>query len=256
MTEALERIASNNTGTQKIEGKRGAKDGDTLVIDFDGRTADDNKHHDGMKSEGHRLKLGSGMFIPGFEDQLIGKKAGTDAEVKVSFPENYGAKELAGRDAIFDVKIHEIHEPAEAKIDDEFAKTLGLDDLDALKKAVADQLENEFGQQSRVVVKKRLLDVLDEKHDFEVPPSMLKMEHDNILQQIELEKQRNPEEDQSELTDEEKDEFEEIAARRVRLGLILSKIGKENNITVADHGFAKGCYIRSAEISWTGKRRF
>lgn len=232
--EALERIAANNTSTQKVETKRGAKDGDTVVIDFDGRTADDDVHHEGMKSEGHRLTLGSGMFIPGFEDQLIGKKAGEDVEVKVSFPENYGAKELAGREAIFDVKIHELHEPAEAKIDDEFAKSLGLDDVKALKTAVEEQLSNELGNQSRLVMKKALLDILDEKHKFDVPPTMLEMEHKNILDQIELDRQRNPDADKEELTDKEKKEFEEIAERRVRLGLILSAIGKENKLTVAD----------------------
>src|SRR5690606_36540758 len=146
-----------------------SKKGDTAVIDFNGRTADDNKEHEGMQAQGHRLKLGSGMFIPGFEDQLTGKKAGDKVEVKVSFPAEYGAKELAGRDAIFDVEIKELHEPSEAKLDDEFAKSFGLEDLKALEKAVEEQLVQEFDYQSRLVLKKSLLDYLDESHDFEIP---------------------------------------------------------------------------------------
>lgn len=228
--EALEKLAENRQSTQKVEAKRAAKDGDTVLIDFDGRTADDNVHHQGMKAEGHRLKLGSGQFIPGFEEQLVGKKAGEKVEVKVGFPENYGAKELAGRDAIFDVTIHELHEPSETKIDDEFAKSFGLDDVKALKDAVKEQLQNEFDGQSRMVLKKYLLDQLDDLHEVELPPSMLDLEYKNIMDQIELDRQRNP--DQEELSDDEKAEFKDIAARRVRLGLVLAEIGRENDLKI------------------------
>ncbi len=231
--EALERIASNNTGTQKIEGDRGAKDGDTLLIDFHGRTADDNVAQPGMHAHGHRLKLGSGQFIPGFEDQLLKAKAGSKVEVKVTFPENYGAKELAGREAIFDVDVHEIHEDAEAKIDDEFAKSLGLADLKALKEAVAEQLQKEIDQHSRLNLKKVILDFLDAKHQFEVPKGMLDMEYQNIADQVKIEKQRQGE-NKPELTKEEEKEYREIADRRVRLGLILSEIGNAQKITVSD----------------------
>ena len=232
ITEALEKIAANNTGTKKIEGDRKTQEGDTVVIDFDGRTADDDVHHEGMKAEGHKLKLGSNMFIPGFEDQLIGKKAGDKVEVKVSFPEAYQAPDLAGRDAIFDVVIHEIHEDAEAEINDDFAKTLGMDDVDALKKAVGEQLQSEYDNQSRMALKKDLLDFLDDKHDFEIPPAMLEMEHTNILDQIKLDRQRHGEDE--ELSKDEEKEFKAIAERRVRLGLILADVGNAQNITVAD----------------------
>jgi trigger factor len=231
VNEALERLAANRQGTQVVESGRASKKDDTVVISFDGRTADDNKRHDGMKSDTHHLKLGSGMFIPGFEDQLIGKKKGDKVEVKVSFPENYGAKELAGRDAIFDVEIKELREPSQAKIDDEFAKAFGLEDLAALKKAVEEQIENELAQHSRLHLKKALLDFLDEAHDFEVPPGMLEMEHKNILDQIELDRQRNG---GDEMSEDEKKELREIADRRVRLGLILSEIGKQNDLKVSD----------------------
>jgi trigger factor len=235
LDEALARLAENRETTAPVKGDRASKKGDTAVIDFNGRTADDNKEHEGMQAQGHRLKLGSGMFIPGFEDQLTGKKAGDKVEVKVSFPAEYGAKELAGRDAIFDVEIKELHEPSEAKLDDEFAKSFGLEDLKALEKAVEEQLVQEFDYQSRLVLKKSLLDYLDESHDFEIPPTMLDLEFNNILQQVELDRQRNPQEGKDkELSDKEKAEYREIADRRVRLGLLLSEIGRENKIVVSD----------------------
>ena len=230
--EALERIASNNTSTKPVEGKRGAKEGDTLKIDFDGRTADDDVHHEGMKAEGHMLKLGSGQFIPGFEDQLTGKKAGEKVEVKVSFPKEYGAEELAGRDAIFDVEIHEIREDAEAEVNDDFAKQLGMDDVKALKEAVKEQLQKELEGQSRMVLKKELLDVLDDANKFDVPPGMLELENTNILDQVKLERQRNGEDE--DISAKEKKEYEEIGERRVRLGLILAEIGNEQKIQVGD----------------------
>ena len=230
--QALERIAANNQSTKVVEAKRGAKDGETLVIDFHGRTADDNVEHEGMHAHGHHLKLGSGQFIPGFEEQLLGKKAGEKVEVKVSFPENYGAEELAGRDAIFDVDIHEIREPAKTEINDEFAKSLGIDDVKALKEAVKEQLQKELDGHSRMVLKKELLDALDDANKFDVPPGMLEMENTNIIQQVELDRQRNGED--KELSKAEKDEYAQIAERRVRLGLILAEVGNGQNITVAD----------------------
>ncbi len=230
--ESIARIAESNKATQEVTEKRGAKLGDTVVIDFHGRTADDNKAHEGMHAHGHHLALGSGQFIPGFEAQLIGMQVGTKVEVQVAFPEDYGAKELAGRAAIFDVELHQLREPGEATIDDEFAKSLGLEDLAGLKKAVEEQLQRELDQHSRMNVKKNLLDYLDETHKFEIPSGMLDMEFRNILDQLEAERKRQGETEA--LTEEEKAEFKEIAERRVRLGLILSEIGRANNITVAD----------------------
>lgn len=229
---ALERIAGMRKSTKPIEGNRGAKAGDTVVIDFDGRTADDNVKQPGMATEGHHLELGSGQFIPGFEDQLLKKKAGDDVEVKVTFPEEYGAPELAGRDAIFDVTIHEIREASEAVIDDEFAKSLGMEDVAALRKAIEEQTNQEFDSHSRMKLKKELLDQLDEAHSFEIPQGMHEMELNNIMQQVKMDNQQRG--ITEEPTEEEQAELKEIAARRVRLGLVLSEIGKQNNITVVD----------------------
>lgn len=230
--EALERLAASRNETAPVE--RASKDGDTVVIDFDGRTADDDVHHPGMKSEKHQLKLGSGMFIPGFEDQLIGKKAGDKAEVKVSFPEQYGAKELAGRDAIFDVVVHEVREAAPAKIDDEFAKSFGMDSVDALKKAVEEQIQHEFNGYTRMHLKKDLMDYLDDNHKFEIPQGMMDLEYNNIVDQIKLDHQRSNPGSEAELSKDELAELKDIAERRVRLGLVLSEIGSQNNLSVPD----------------------
>lgn len=231
INEALERIAANNLSTAPIKTKRAAKKGDYLVMDFQGRTADDNEEHPGMEAHDHKLKLGSGQFIPGFEDQLIGKKAGDRVEVKVTFPKEY-KPELAGRDAIFDVDIREIHEEAESKIDDALAKSLGMESLDTLKSAIREQLEKEFEQHSRLKLKRKVLDQLDEKHDVEAPPGMLDLEYESIIKQMEAEQAQSGNEEG--LSDKDKKELKDIAARRVRLGLILSKIGQENEITISN----------------------
>ena len=252
--EALKRIAANNESSKLVESKRGAKEGDTLKIDFDGRTADDDVHHEGMKAAGHMLKLGSGQFIPGFEEQLIGKKAGDKVEVKVSFPKDYGAADLAGRDAIFDVDIHELREPAEAEINDDFAKQLGMDDVKALKEAVKEQLSKELEGQSRMVLKKELLDILDDANKFDVPPGMLELENTNIIQQVELDRQRNGED--KELSAAEKKEYAEIAERRVRLGLILAEIGNAQGISVADPELHKAVIAEAQKFPGQEKEVF
>ena len=232
--EALDRIASQRRESTPIEGKRGAKKGDIVVIDFHGRTAKDNKEHDGMHAHGHHLELGGGQFIPGFEDQLTGKKAGEKVEVKVTFPEAYHAPELAGEEAIFDVEIHEIREPKPVEINDEFAKSLGLEDAKALRKAVEEQIQGEYDQLSRMKVKRALLDALDDAHDFPVPAGMLELELSNIKQQIMVERQEDVKDGKLQLPKDEEEELEAIAGRRVRLGMILSEIGTGNNIKVSD----------------------
>lgn len=252
--EALERIAESNQTTQEIESKRATKDGDIVIIDFHGRTADDNFEHPGMHAHDHQLKLGSNQFIAGFEDQLVGKKVGDKVEVKVSFPENYGAAELAGRDAIFDTDIKAIHEAVTPKVDDELAKNLGLDDLKALRAAVEEQVQKDLDQHSRMKLKKSLLDVLDEKHEFEVPQSMLDMEFDAIKRQIEMEQAHSGNDEK--LSKEEEAELKEIAERRVRLGLVLSEIGNENKITVADAELQKAVIMEAQKYPGQEKQVF
>jgi trigger factor len=238
LEEALERIASQNSDTKPIKTNRAAKKGDVAVIDFDGSV--DGKKRDGMKGENHNLELGGGMFIPGFEDQLIGKKAGDDVTVNVTFPENYGAEDLAGKDAVFEVKIHELREPTEAKVNDDLAKKLGLEDLEALKNILREQMASEYEQFSRMKLKRDLLDQLDAGHKFELPAMMVEQENEMIVKQMEQERHQqmhaagNHDHDcqESHLTDDEKAELREIAERRVRLGLVLSEIGTSNKVTV------------------------
>lgn len=232
--ETLKRIAENNRTTKPIEGERATKKGDIAVITFHGRTKDDGVQHEGMHAHGVELELGSGRFIPGFEEQLIGKKVGEDIEVNVTFPDEYGATELAGREAIFDTVIESIMEAAPAEVGDELAKKLGMADEKALRTAIEQQMNTEYESFSRMKLKRQLLDVLDEKHDFDIPENMVDAEYKGILQQIEAERKANPQENGAELTVEEKEELELIAARRVRLGLILSEVGTANKVTVND----------------------
>ena len=179
-----------------------------------------------------------------FEEQLVGKKTGEKVEVKVTFPEEYGAAELAGREAIFDVDIHEIHEKAKAEVNDELATSLGFDSLDAVKEAIMQQMQAEYDQFTRMRMKKQLLDVLDEKHDLEAPARMVEMEYDSIIQQAEREQASNP--DAEKLSDDDKEELKDIAGRRVRLGLILSEVGSENNISVSNQELQQAV-IREAQ---------
>jgi trigger factor len=232
--ETLERIAKNNQATKPIEGDRATKKGDIAIITFHGRTKDDGVEHQGMHAHGVELELGSNRFIPGFEDQLIGKKAGETVEVNVTFPKDYGATELAGREAIFDTVIEAIHEAAPAEINDELAKKLGMEDVAALRAAVEQQMKAEYDMHSRMKVKRQLLDILDEKHDFDIPEGMVAAEYEGILKQIEAERAANPAENGAVLKDEEKEELQLIAERRVRLGLILSEVGSQNKVSVND----------------------
>lgn len=163
---------------------------------------------------------------------MIGKKAGDKFDVNVTFPKEYGAKELAGREAIFDVKINEIHEESEVEINDDFAKELGFDDEKALREAVEHQLKSDYENQTKLKMKRQLLDMLDDGHNFEIPQGMVKAELEGITAQIEQERKGNP--DAEELTDEEKEELQVISERRVRLGLVIAEIGQERKVQVND----------------------
>ena len=239
--EALSEIAANNSTSKTVETKRATKTDDVVVIDFAGRRKRDDFTVDGMSSLGFELKLGSNQFIPGFEDQLIGKKAGDKVEVNVTFPKEYGMPDLAGEEAIFDVTIHEIKESIPCKVDDELAKTLGFDDLATVRKIIEDNMEAEYGRMSRLKAKKALLDVLDVEHDIELPEGMVQAELDGIIQRIEQERAQEHNHAPGEkcdhdhsVDDAEREELAGIAARRVRLGLVLAEIGNANKVVVND----------------------
>lgn len=225
--EELKKLADQSKDYETIEG-RSAEDGDLVVIDFVGKI--DGEEFEGGRGDGHNLVLGSDAFIPGFEEQLIGLKADEDRVVTVSFPEEYRVGDLAGKDAEFEVHAHEVKQPKDAVVDDEFAKKFGLDDLATLKENLKERVEGEYKAAARNHLKRALLDKLDDAHDFDLPKSMVDMEFEQIwgqLQNAELD-----EEDKEKSEDELKAEYRGIAERRVRLGLVLAEIGKKADVQV------------------------
>lgn len=233
--EALERIASANKASEKVEEARAAKLGDIVVIDFDGTV--DGQPFPGMKGADTPLELGSKSFVDTFEDQLVGSKAGDKKTIKVTFPEDYGHDKLRGVKAVFEVEVKELRKPVKPAIDDAFAKTLGFESLAKVEEAVAQQIQNEYDQLSRMMLKRSLLDILDEKHDFAVPAGMVEAEFDGILHQMMPPHDHHDHEAAQKLHDtfgtpEERQEYKELAERRVKLGLVLAEIGRTNKIDV------------------------
>ncbi len=220
----LKRLAEMRHETAKVEEDRASKKGDVVVIDFVGSV--DGKEFAGGKGSKYPLELGSGSFIPGFEDQLIGKKAGEDVVVKVAFPKDYQAKDLAGKDAEFKVKIHELRKPVKTEVNDEYAKAFGKKDLAELKDAIKKEITEAYEGVTFMHLKRALLDELSALCKFEVPEVMKKAEFDAIWAQAEAEAKANKET----LSDKDKKEYEDIADRRIRLGLLLTEVGKRNNI--------------------------
>ena len=229
---ALKGIADNNKSYDKKDGK--AETNDAVVIDFVGSI--DGEKFDGGAAEGQTLVIGSNRFIPGFEEQLVGASAGDDINVNVSFPETYQVPTLAGKAALFEVKVHEVKAPKDAEINDEFAKTLGLDSLDALRDAVTKQLSGELEFATRQQVKRVLLDALDERHSFDLPPLMVEAEFNQIWSQFDAEKKagRLSEEDKAKSDEDLKAEYRKIAERRVRLGLVLAEIGRRADVQITN----------------------
>ena len=233
--KALAEIAAAHGTSAPAKKKRKTQSGDGVIIDFVGRV--DGNEFAGGKAEGYELTLGSGSFIPGFEEQLIGVEVGDDIMVKVKFPDSYGAAELSGKDAVFDVSVKELREKVPSAIDDELAKKLGMENLDALKNSIREENDREFNNVSRLLLKRSLLDVLSDTHDFEVPDKLLEREFETIWNQFEEQRKKAKESDapfEEDKTDEEhKKEFWEIAERRVRLGLLMSEVGRANNIQIS-----------------------
>ena len=234
MENTLADIAAAQGDSAAIKDDRETKTGDVLVIDFLGRVG--GEEFAGGKAEGYELTLGSGTFIPGFEEQLIGVKVGDKIEVKVKFPDSYGAAELSGKDAVFDVTVNELKETVPSAIDDELAKKVGMENLEALKKSIREEQESKFNEMSRMILKRALLDELSAAHDFEIPEKLLDREFDTIWKQFEEQRKKDKDAGQGseEKTDDEhKKDFREIAERRVRLGLLLSEVGRANNVQIS-----------------------
>jgi trigger factor len=232
VTEALQRIADGQKSYEAAAKSYKAKEGDQVVIDFEGKV--DGVPFEGGKGEGMAVVIGSGQLIPGFEDQLVGLKANDEAVINVTFPENYGAADLAGKAATFDIVVGEVKKPGETKLDDDFAKSLGLESLEQLTGLIKGQLEQELNGLTRTHMKRRLLDQLAANHDFEVPPSMVEAEFNQIWAQLEQEaaQEEDVEAARAEM-EKDRDEYHSIAVRRVRLGLLLSEIGQANGVEVS-----------------------
>ena len=251
INDSLKRLAENNKSYATKEGK--AEKDDQVVIDFVGSI--DGVKFDGGAAEDMPLVIGSGRFIPGFEEQLVGAAAGDDVNVNVTFPEEYQVENLKGKAALFEVKVKEVKAPKETVADDEFAKTLGLENLDALKGALKSQLSGDLNFATRQQVKRVLLDALDERHAFDLPPLMVKAEFDQIWAQFEQEKTagRLSEEDKDKSDEDLKAEYQKIADRRVRLGLVLAEIGRRAGVQVTNEELSQ--VLRQEASRYPGQER-
>ncbi len=232
INESLERMARQNVTYGPKEGPAAA--GDRVTVDFVGRI--DGAEFEGGKAEDIRVEIGSNSFIPGFEDQLVGVAAGDTKLVRVTFPANYLAEHLAGKEAEFDVTVKAVEAPGELKIDDELAKGFGMVTLDALKEAIRGAIQRDFDAQSRRRVKKELLDALDGRYTFDLPPSLVDQEFGAVWSQVQAEMKNNGKSfaDENTTEDEARAEYRRIAERRVRLGLVLAQIGERADIKVSD----------------------
>ncbi|MDU8929129.1 trigger factor [Alisedimentitalea sp. MJ-SS2] len=229
--EALESLAETAQDFESRKKGSKAKDGDQVVIDFVGKV--DGEAFEGGSAEDYPLVLGSGSFIPGFEEQLAGAKAGEEKDVTVTFPEEYQAEALAGKEAVFSCTVKDVKAPKAAEIDDELAKKFGADDLEALKGQVAERLEAEYAGASRAVMKRALLDELDKTVSFDLPPSLVEAEAGQIAHQMWHEE--NPEvTDHNHDTIEPTEEHNKLADRRVKLGLLLAELGQKAEVEVTD----------------------
>lgn len=229
---ALEEIAKQSKSYETKKGK--AKDGDAVIIDFLGKI--DGVEFAGGKAEDAQCVLGSNTFIPGFESSLVGVKAGDETIINVTFPTEYGVADLAGKAATFDIKVKDVQEAKESKVDDELAKQIGLSDLASLEAAVKTDIERQFAGLSRQKAKRSLLDALDGAHSFELPEKMVEAEFNQIWAQVEADKKAGNEDpdDAGKSDDELKTEYRSIAERRVRLGLVLAEIGRVGEVQITD----------------------
>ena len=256
VTKALNYMADSRRDSVKVEEDRATVKGDIAVIDFVGSI--DGVEFPGGKGEAYPLEIGSNSFIPGYEDQLIGKKVGEVVDVKATFPENYHAKDLAGKEALFVTTIKEIRTVKKAEINDEFAKAMGKDTLDALKEDVKKHIAQDYEAASKMKMKRSLLDALDKAYKFDVPQKLVDMEYDSIVKQYEAAKKNN-QLDEDEKNKKEADllkEYKEIAVRRVKLGLLLAEVGKDAKIEVTQEDINKAIMTEAQRYPMQAKAIF
>lgn len=230
--EAIERVAKSMRKPEAIKTKRAVKKGDVAVIDFDG--AVDGERQEGMKAEKHDLELGSNSFIPGFEEQVIGMKVGEEKDVTVTFPEDYQAAHLQGKEAVFAVKLHEICAHKKLEMNEELAKEIGFPSMKDLRSRISKDITENYNQVSRTVIKRELMDELEKKHTFDLPASLVDHEFNGIWQQLQQDKAqgRISEEDKAKSEDDLKADYQKIADRRVRLGLLLANVAEDQKLEV------------------------
>ncbi|WP_394820421.1 trigger factor [Sorlinia euscelidii] len=231
--KALEELAKRNRSFENIEEARPAKEGDVLNVNFVGKI--DGTPFDGGTANDVNVEIGGAGFIPGFAEQIEGMSAGEEKTINVTFPADYQAKELAGKEAQFEIKANSLKKPVDPAIDDELAKKMGFESLEKLRELISSQAENEYSQLTRLRIKRELLDKLAERTDFEAPESMIEAEFGQIWQRIEQDRQNGSldEEDASKSEDDLRSDYRKIAERRVKLGLLLAEIGREKEISVS-----------------------
>jgi trigger factor len=238
--EQVLRVAENSRSFEPKKGK--AADGDRVTIDYLGKV--DGEPFEGGADQDAELVIGSNRFIPGFEEQLVGLKEGDEKVITVTFPADYQAAHLAGKEASFDIKVKAVAAPGELEINDELAKTLGLESADKLREIVRSQIEDQYGQVTRQKLKRQILDQLDEAHKFDTPSKLVDAEFESIWRQINQELSDNGKTFADEDTTEEaaREEYRALAERRVRLGLVLSKIGEEAGVEVSDEELQRSLF--------------
>jgi trigger factor len=246
--EAVQRVAEQSRPFVAKEGDGKAEQGDRVTLDFTGKI--DGAPFEGGTGGDVAVHIGSGTFIPGFEEQLVGIASGDRRTVNVTFPQTYPAQNLAGKNAEFDVTAKSVETPKPVTVDDEFAKSLGLESLAKLRDMVKDRLAREHATASRQRMKRRLLDELDKRHQFTPPPSLVEDEFNNIWKTItdDLAAQKRSFEDEGTTEDKARAEYRGIAERRVRLGLVIAEIGERNSIKVTDDELSRAVMDRARQV--------
>jgi trigger factor len=236
----MERVAESARTYEAKKGK--SEEGDRVTIDFVGKL--DGTPFDGGAGEDQNLVLGSKTFIPGFEEQIVGLKAGDEKVITVTFPENYQAAHLAGKEATFDITVKEVSKPGKLEITDEVAKNLGLESAEKLREIVKSQLESQYGTLTRQKVKRELLDALDAQYSFEAPSKLVDAEFENIWNQVnqDLAQAGKTFADEDTTEEEAREEYQKLAERRVRLGLVLAEIGEQAKIQITDEEMQRALF--------------
>ena len=245
--DAIEKLIDNNLNYEAEDG-RAADDKDRLTIDFVGKI--DGEIFEGGSAEGIEIVLGQGQFIPGFEEQLVGAKADEDRVVEVTFPEDYGADHLRGKQASFETKIKAVAKPQRPEANDAFAQSLGVESLDKLQELFIQRIAGEYAQAARTKLKRELLDALEAAHTFELPPTLVDREFEELWSQVTsaMERAKESWEDKDETEEEAREEYRGIAERRVRLGLVIGEIGERNKIEVGEEELRKALLEKVREF--------